>query len=232
MAALPEAILRAYRMAMTEPQGPVYLCFDTELQEEAVEARPCCRTLRRFMPPRGPGASDSAVSEAASLLVNARWPVIIPDMFGRNRDAIPLLQELAELLGCGVVDSGSYFNFPSTHPLDLSLNPRGAISEADVVLALDVLDLHGAVSAGIGPSQSQVYLDPSARVIHITLGDFLQSKWTTDNERLVPVDVPISADSASALPQLITICRDAIAADTAASQRIQERTAANPADAR
>ncbi|HZA25809.1 MAG TPA: thiamine pyrophosphate-binding protein, partial [Dehalococcoidia bacterium] len=28
-----ESLLRAYQIAMTEPKGPVYLCFDVELQE-------------------------------------------------------------------------------------------------------------------------------------------------------------------------------------------------------
>src|ERR1700681_2731134 len=38
--AIPESVLRAYRIATTEPYGPVYLCFDTELQEQAVPEPP------------------------------------------------------------------------------------------------------------------------------------------------------------------------------------------------
>ncbi|HTD47423.1 MAG TPA: thiamine pyrophosphate-binding protein, partial [bacterium] len=33
LASIPEAIIRGYRIAMTEPRGPVYLCFDAALQE-------------------------------------------------------------------------------------------------------------------------------------------------------------------------------------------------------
>jgi thiamine pyrophosphate-dependent acetolactate synthase large subunit-like protein len=223
ISSLPESVLRAHRIAMTEPRGPVYLCFDVELQEQPVETPPMIPDVSRFAPPLGPTGSPSALREAASLLVKAQRPIIIPDTMGRNRDTLPLLRELAELLGCGVVDSGSYYNFPSTSPLDLSLAARAAISEADVVLALDVLDLFGAVSAGIGPSSSAVYLDPSATVIHITLGDFLQSKWAADNERLVPVDIPIAADTAQALPELIELCRAEIAADPQVGARIEER---------
>ncbi|MPZ48415.1 MAG: hypothetical protein GEU75_03725 [Dehalococcoidia bacterium] len=34
--AIPESILRAYRIAMTEPSAPVYLCFDVDLQEAPI----------------------------------------------------------------------------------------------------------------------------------------------------------------------------------------------------
>ena len=33
-----ESLLRAYQIAMTDPKGPVYLCFDVELQESLVPA--------------------------------------------------------------------------------------------------------------------------------------------------------------------------------------------------
>ena len=36
---IPESILRGYRIAMTEPAAPVYLCFDVDLQEEAARRR-------------------------------------------------------------------------------------------------------------------------------------------------------------------------------------------------
>jgi len=221
--AIPESVLRAHRIATTEPQGPVYLCFDSELQEQVVEAPPAIPDVTRFAPPRGPAGSAGALQEAASALVRAQRPVIIPDTMGRNRATLPMLLELAELLGCGVVDSGSYYNFPSTSPLDCSLAARAAISEADVVLALDVVDLLGSVSAAIGPSQSAVYLDPSATVIHVTLGDYLLSKWAGDNERLLPVDLPIAADTAQALPELIRLCRAAIDGDAEAPARIAQR---------
>ncbi len=33
LASVPESFARAYQIAMTEPAGPVYLCFDAEIQE-------------------------------------------------------------------------------------------------------------------------------------------------------------------------------------------------------
>src|SRR5262249_2221926 len=40
VAAIPESLLRAWRVAQTEPQGPVYVCLDAGLQEEALERLP------------------------------------------------------------------------------------------------------------------------------------------------------------------------------------------------
>ena len=34
--AVPESFLRAYRIAMTEPRGPVYVCLDTDVQEAKI----------------------------------------------------------------------------------------------------------------------------------------------------------------------------------------------------
>src|SRR5260370_27427304 len=31
---IPDSFARGYRVAMTEPQGPVYLCYDAQLQED------------------------------------------------------------------------------------------------------------------------------------------------------------------------------------------------------
>jgi acetolactate synthase I/II/III large subunit len=221
--AIPESVLRAHRIAMTEPQGPVYLCFDSELQESSIDAPGIVPDTARFAPPRAPAADGAALKQAAALLVKARNPLLLPDTMGRNPESLPLLIEVAELLGCGVVDSGSHFNFPSTHPHDLTLSSGSAIRDADVVLALDVVDLFGAVSAPIGPSQSAVYLDPAATVIHISLGDYLLSKWAGDNERLLPVDLAISADTKEALTELIRLCRGEIDADPTAAARIGQR---------
>jgi acetolactate synthase I/II/III large subunit len=223
--AIPESMLRAHRIATTEPCGPVYLCYDTELQEQPVAAAPQIPDVARFAAPRPPAPSPEALREAASLLVNARYPVIIADGAGRHRAALTPLRELAELLGCGVVDRGQYFNFPSNHPLDLTLAEHEALPEADVWLALDAADIGGASSGVKDRDTLTSTLQAEATVIHITLADFLQSKWAGDYERLHPVDVPIAADTAEALPALVGLCRELIAGDAAARSRIDERRA-------
>lgn len=221
--AVPESMLRAHRIATTEPCGPVYLCFDTELQEQPVANPPQIPDVARFGPPLNSAGNAKALRRAADLLVGARWPVIIPDTMGRHHEAVPALQELAELLGCGVVDRGEFFNFPSNHPLDLTLAQEDAIRDADVLLALDVTDLGGATSVARERGVDTSTLDAPATVIHITLGDLLYTSWTGDYERLHPVDLPIAANTAEALPELTALCRALLDGQADARARIGQR---------
>jgi acetolactate synthase-1/2/3 large subunit len=223
VAAVPESVLRAHRISMTEPHGPVYLCFDLELQEQPIDERPQIPDVGRFAPPIVPAGDTAALRETARLLVASQFPLLVPDTMGRNRNAVASLEELAEVLGCGAVDQSGYFNFPSTSPLDLTMVSRAAIGDADLVLGLDVIDLYGALSGGIGPRQSATFLGDAATVVHITLGDFLQSKWAGDNERLFPVDLPIAANTAEAVPALVDLCREALAADPSSAARVADR---------
>ena len=59
VAALPEAFLRAWRIARTEPLGPVYLCLDAALQEQPLE-QPVAVARRRALSRRVAAARRSA----------------------------------------------------------------------------------------------------------------------------------------------------------------------------
>ena len=50
--AVPESLLRAMRTAMTDPKGPVYICFDSGVQEQRIDSSLPCRTLRSSARPR------------------------------------------------------------------------------------------------------------------------------------------------------------------------------------
>src|SRR5207247_11357354 len=60
VAALPEAFLRAWRVAQTEPQGPVYLCLDAGLQEQALDQAVSVPDAARFPAPAPPHADPPA----------------------------------------------------------------------------------------------------------------------------------------------------------------------------
>lgn len=224
VAAVPESLLRAYRIAMTEPRGPVYICYDAVLQEEAIPNPLTLRDAGRFAPPPAPAANPTLLDRAAGLLTSARWPVILTEDTSRNRAALPALQELAELIQAPVLDHGARFAFPNTHPLDLTLATEAALRNADVLLALDVMDLNGWVS-GVSRERTSPrrLLPPNANVIHITMGDLLQHSWSADWGELHPVDVPISADSALALHELVARCRTLLASDSESATRRAQR---------
>ncbi|MCL4552340.1 MAG: thiamine pyrophosphate-binding protein [Candidatus Marsarchaeota archaeon] len=209
IASVPDSFLRAYRLAVSEPCGPVYLCYDADIQENKLTEDIQIPDVKRYAAPAALAPNPQALREAAELLVNARNPVIIADMVGRNPKAIEPLIKLAETISAAVVDRGNRFNFPSTHPLNLTGGEKDAFREADVVLALDVQDLYGALgSVDKATREFSCALGPKAKIIHITLGDYATRSWAADFQKLQPVDIPIAADTAVAIPQLLSTCRE------------------------
>jgi thiamine pyrophosphate-dependent acetolactate synthase large subunit-like protein len=222
VAGVPESFLRACRIAQTDPQGPVYVCYDAGIQEEVLHTPPSLPDPRRYAPPAPPQANPEALERAAELLLQAEQPVIIADLLGRHAEAVSHLIQLAELLAVPVIDRGGRFNFPNTHPLDLTDAAAEILAAADVVLALDVLDLFGALGrVDKATRMFQSAISPQTTVIHITMGDLFGRSWASDYERLPAVDVAIAADTAVALPQLLTLCRTRL--HTAAATRLQAR---------
>src|SRR5580765_1068107 len=139
-----ESAVRAYKVAMTPPMGPVLLSLDAELQENPIHQAESLRIpkLGRVVPPVG---DAGALAEAAKLLVAAESPVIICDRYARTPAGMGRLVELAETLQCAVVDNFGRMNFPSRHPLNQSFR-RAIIGQADVILAIEMNDLWGTLT--------------------------------------------------------------------------------------
>jgi thiamine pyrophosphate-dependent acetolactate synthase large subunit-like protein len=202
--AIPNAMLRGYRIAMTEPKGPVYLCFDVTDQEAALDKEIPLPDAARFRPPAPLQAEADAIKEAARLLSEVQNPVIVADYLGRNNQAVLSLVELADLLAIPVIDLGARLNFPNTHPLNLTGRNKELVADADVILGLDVMDLFGALVRHDAASHvSQAATKPGCKVIHVTLADMSVRGWTSDFQELAPVDLPIVASTGVFLPALI-----------------------------
>jgi thiamine pyrophosphate-dependent acetolactate synthase large subunit-like protein len=232
-AAVPESLLHGFRLAVTEPQGPVYLGVDVEHQEEPWPAElelPAVETLA----PYGRQAPDPPATDTlARWLVEAERPVVVADLVGRNGRAFEALLELAELLAIPVIDpEGEYWkvalNFPTRHPLNLSGDQRELLAEADLVLALEARDLHGAL--GIDPAAAAGTRPTAARVAHVSVAHQLTRSWGADYQRLQPVDLHISAELELALVAVLGRVRELSSEATrqrAASRRkvLAERSA-------
>src|SRR2546422_10588651 len=104
IAAVPEAFCRAWRIARTEPLGPVYVCLDATVQEERLERAIPLPDLARFEPPAPPQADLQALEDAARRLCEARSPVILVGSLGGKPAASRSLLRLADLLAAPVVD--------------------------------------------------------------------------------------------------------------------------------
>ena len=226
VAALPESLLRGYRIAMTEPRGPVFIALDAGLQEEPLGVPLPLPDPARFAPPALPTALGTALTEAARWLVEAERPVVVADYLGRSREAVAALVELADLLALPVVDRGSRFNFPSTHRFDLTDAAADLLGEADLVLALDLLDLQSPLTT-VDRTTRQVrsLLPPGARVIDLSTRDLLLRSWSQDVGGLHPADLAITAETRVALPELLSTCREAVLRTPTLKPRIEARAA-------
>src|SRR5205809_6751008 len=100
-----QSFVRAYKIAMTPPYGPVAIALDAGLQQEPMRNGEKLY-IPRYVPTSPPQGDTGAVKEAARLLANAQNPVIVADRAARSENGVRLLVELAEALQAEVVDQG------------------------------------------------------------------------------------------------------------------------------
>jgi thiamine pyrophosphate-dependent acetolactate synthase large subunit-like protein len=181
-----ESAVRAYKIAMTPPMGPVAIVVDEKMQEEHV---PADARIPKLSIPTPPAADSGAIAEAARLLVAAENPVILAGRAARTPAGLELMVALAETLQAGVVDSRRRLNFPTRHPLS-----GGAPNEADVVLALEAGDI-----ANVAAQARR----RGAKVVSITATHLFQRSNYQDFQRYAEVDLSVAADAEASLPALI-----------------------------
>jgi len=203
-----ESLLRAYRIATTAPMGPVYVCLDSDVQEERLEEPALIPDAAMFKAPAAPRANLEALRDAAIMLSEAKWPVIVAGEVSPHGTALDDLRELAELLGAPVIDTNR-FSFPNTHELDATEVREAVLKDADVVLALDVPSL----GVPLGPSvRERGALQPAksadCKIINIGMFEFEKQSWVTDNMWLMPVANPIAAATTEAIQELLIMCRE------------------------
>ncbi|MGH3664846.1 MAG: thiamine pyrophosphate-binding protein, partial [Egibacteraceae bacterium] len=191
IASVPETVARGYRVAMSEPQGPVYICLDAGLQEDELSQDVPPLDARRYQVPRRMGADPAAIDELARMLVAAERPAVVPGYAGRHPEAFPQLVELAELLGTGVIDTNIRLNFPNRHPLNVT--GTEAITDADLVCFLDVKDM-GKPTQQLDRVARTVrsLIAEDARVVDLGFNDLEISSWSHDFTALHPTDLQVT----------------------------------------
>ena len=222
---VPEAFTRAYSVMMTEPRGPIYMCYDAWLQEQRLDREVplppagAARTPTRIAPEPG------ALAEAADLVAAARKPVIIAEYVGREADGFHALVELAETAGIPVYDVDSRLNFPSRHPLNMS-HAKDVFRDADLVLCLDVRDWERPTTELVSATRELTSIVPAgATWIDIGFGDLELSSWSLDYQRLRHAQLQILADTTLAIPALTRLLETRIATDASLAARVKTRTA-------
>ena len=191
-----ESLLRANWIARTAPMGPVYVNLDAGMQEAPLTDPPPPIDPARFMPPVASAVPDALLAQAATLLRQARRPVLMIGRVGRSEQGWEARVALAEALQAQVVsDLKVGAVFPTDHPLHPAppagnLVPEAAalVAGADVILSLDWVDLAGTLRAACGRAE------PAAKVIQVSLDHRLHNGWSMDHQALPPVDLFLAAD--------------------------------------
>ena len=207
---VPEAFARAYSVMMTEPRGPIYMCYDAWLQEQPLEHEVP-------LPPPGaaklpsPIAPDRAALErAAEMLLAAEHPVILAEYVGRDAAGFHGLVELAETLGAPVYDVNSRLNFPGRHPLNVSMM-KDVFRDADLVLCLDTRDWERATTELVSTTRKTTSIVPATcKWVDIGFGDLEISSWAMDYQRLAHADLRVLADTTLAIPALTQLLKPRI----------------------
>ncbi|MDE2462821.1 MAG: thiamine pyrophosphate-binding protein [Alphaproteobacteria bacterium] len=205
LAASLEALLRGYQITLTTPTAPVYICLDSSVQESKIVDFSDLPDPRRYCPPRRihPGSND--IERAVAILAGASKPFILMGRVSRIQKEWDERVLLAERLGATVLtDLKVGASFPTDHPQHpfapsffLSDRAAKALREADVVLALDWLDLGGTLKCAWPNS------NPTAKIISVSLDQTVHRAWSFDHQSLAPIDLPIAADVGLAVTELL-----------------------------
>src|SRR5258707_8584698 len=205
-AAAREALIRATWIADTAPKGPVYINLDAEMQEARLAEPLAPIEAARFMPLADPAASAEHVEAAAAILKAAHHPVILMGRVSRSIDGWNDRVALAEALNAKVIsDLKIGCGFPTDHPLHAgapasnAMVPEAieAIKAADVILALDWVDLAGGLRNALGHEA------PKAKIINVSADFHIHNGWSLDYEGLPPVDLQLPTTPDEAVPKLL-----------------------------
>src|SRR5919198_1222030 len=186
---VPESFARAYAVMMTEPRGPIYMCYDAWLQEQPLE---------RDVPLPPAGAQKVPAPMA-------------PDPGS--------LEKAANLLAAAVWDVNARLNFPSRHPLNLSM-VKDVFRDADVLLCLDTRDWERATTELVSTTRKVTSVVPAGcKWIDIGFGDLEISSWAMDYQRLAHADLRILADTTLAIPQLTALLKGKVRREHVSERR-------------
>ena len=127
------------RAMMTEPQGPIYMCYDAWLQEQPLTAEIEMPSYGDAKAPVPMAADPAALATVADRLLAAKFPVLLAEYVGRTAHGFDNLVALAETVGAAVYDVNGRLNFPNRHKLNLSME-KSVFGDADLILSLDTRD--------------------------------------------------------------------------------------------
>lgn len=223
---VPESFARAYSVMTTEPQGPVYMCYDAMMQEEPLAADVPLPPADAAATPAPMMPDPGALILIAERLLQAERPMLLAEYAGRRPGGFESLVELAETTGAAVWDVNSALNFPNKHPLCLSMD-KETLKATDLVVGLDVRDWEKQFSDLDNAKRIVTNLLPDdCERVEIGFAELGLSKWSMDYCRMQPCSIRALGDTALGIPELTRLCKERIDVDAKLRSRIAARKAA------
>ena len=194
------------------------MCLDVALQEQRLTVPLELPDPRSFPAPTPLAAQFDVIARAARMLLDARQPLV---MLGHADGAWDDVVALAECLGAAVVTDRSPASFPTDHPLHQG-NQRGqsqdgyaeAVREADVVLAINKIDVAGS----LGPRDGA-----PVRLVNVTLEPYAARSWAADFQALPKADLVIASNAALAVRALRDAVERAMRDSAEGRRRVEDR---------
>ncbi len=223
IAGVPDSFMRAWSAMVTEPAGPVYLCYDAMLQETPLTADVSIPGPEIEKAPAPMAADPVKLEQIVHALLYADRPWIMAEFTGRHPGNFEKLVTLAETLGVAVWDVNSALCFPNRHPQSLSMD-TDSLAKADAILALDVVDWEKATAKLDSTTRDLTsYLSDDCKWMEVGFHETGIGSWSLDYGRYLPKSLSALGDPRLAMPQMTEIATRLIAADPALSEKIAAR---------
>ena len=134
-----ESLRRAFSMAESDPQGPVFMTLPREvLAEQWAPEQIRSFPAEQWGPARARGVEPAVVEAIADKLLAADNPLLVTSYAGRNKQIPALLDELGQLIGIGVIESyPQVLSISKQSPVFLGNISDSHIKDVDVGLIVD-----------------------------------------------------------------------------------------------
>ena len=147
-------------------------------------------------------ADPAAVDLAVDLLMRAEHPVVIGGRIGLDPRSTAPIVALVEALGAAYRDDRNCVVMPTAHPQNAT-GDASLLRDADVVLAVDVVDLPALLKARGRSVRDQADDDrPAPAIIDLSYGDLGLRSWSNAFAAPVERTVQLLGDPLLGLAQL------------------------------
>lgn len=194
---MPDDVEKAFHMALSEHQAPVYVTLRQDLMAQTVQKGWTGRT--RGAPTTSPRVPDDhTIEEIIDEILTHDHPVLLTSQLGRHPEAVGPLVEFANLLGIGVLERRFFMNYPVSDRLHLGFLSR--YLEPDIPVSTDLVILleHGLLPHQTLRNEADLIdftSDPLHRQDVYAGGDYGAS--------LVPAKIRAVCDSGATLQKII-----------------------------